>query len=190
MVSSFSNEWNGLGLEHLGLLCSNSLSVSHCFFPGDVWFSATCLKTIKPFSDGFTAANLWTFLCIVKGSKYTQSGTKSTENSNNSHRNLAISHLGWSQKCHGREWIKASSLLSNHSKIQTLSFFRVWPFSTVNPVFKADLNCMLSPGKSAFCLLSSGIKVISYLRKKVQSQGDLRSYVLSCLKSTGKTTDN
>lgn len=88
-------------------LCTNTLNMSLWFLPSDVCFSLICLKTTESFSDGFLVEK--PFPCIVEENKCelydsmilwnTFSLAPDTENSSNSHSNLAINHLGWSQKC-------------------------------------------------------------------------------------------
>lgn len=69
------------------VLCTVTMSL--WFLPSDVYFSLICLKTTKSFSYGFSVEK---FLpSFVKGSKCIQFGTRLTEDSSNSHRNLATS---------------------------------------------------------------------------------------------------
>lgn len=97
MVSSSITEWNGLGLDHVGLCYALLAWTCLWFLLSDVCFSLICLKTTKSFSDEFSVEKF--FPSFVKGSKYILLGTRLTENSNNSHSNLATCHLGWSQRC-------------------------------------------------------------------------------------------
>lgn len=145
IVSSSSTEWNGLGLHHPGLYYAPTAWICLWFPPSDVYFSLICLKTTESFSDGFLAEKL--FPCVVKGSKYIQFGTKFTENSCNSQRNLAISHLGWSQKC-PMGWTESnfSHFFQTGEKDTASSFFRghshdTW-WSTQHPLAADSVFCI------------------------------------------------
>ena len=148
MVSSFSPEWNGLGLDHLGL-CTNTPNMSLWFLPSDVYFSLIFLKTTESFFDGFSVEKL--FPCIVKGNKHIQCGTRLTENSNNSHSNLAISHLGWSQKFPmGGTELNFPHFLQTAEQ-HAASFLSQSQALTVNSAStRTDSDCILYSGKSTF----------------------------------------
>lgn len=155
------------------VLCYNSLNVFHWFFPSDVWLSVICLITTESCSGGFTVEKPWTFPCIAKGSKCTHSDTRPTENSSNSHRNLAINHLGWSQKCPmgGNELtlLHVFQTTEKHTESFLFSGGTASRWQSTQCPLAAD--CTPYPGKSAFWQLSSGIKLVGYMRKQIWKQG-------------------